>query len=123
MLARRNSATIEIVTTTSNREYGLDWLRVAAFAVLIFYHSGMMFVPWEFHIKNHETRDTLTRIMLFFNRWRLPLLFFISGCGVVFSLRRRELAKFAAERVRRLLIPLVFGMFVIIPLFVPPKFS
>ena len=101
--------------TAARREYGLDWLRVAAFAVLIFYHSGMVFVPWEFHIKNAETSENLALVMLFFNRWRLPLLFFISGCGVAFSLRRRDWGEFTLERLRRLLIPLVFGMFVIIP--------
>lgn len=97
------------------REYGLDWLRVAAFAVLIFYHSGMVFVPWPFHIKNNVVSENLALAMLFFNRWRLPLLFFISGCGVAFALRRRGWGEFAAERARRLLLPLVFGMFVIIP--------
>ena len=97
------------------REFGLDALRVAAFAVLIFYHSGMIFVPWDFHIKNNDLSVKLSLVMLFFNRWRLPLLFFISGCGVAFALRRRTLPAFARERVRRLLVPLIFGMFVIIP--------
>lgn len=97
------------------REYGLDALRVAAFAVLIFYHSGMIFVPWGFHIKNNELSVNLSLVMLFFNRWRLPLLFFISGCGVAFALRRRALGEFAGERVRRLFIPLAFGIFAIVP--------
>jgi hypothetical protein len=97
------------------REFGLDWLRVFAFAVLIFYHSGMFFVPWDFHLKNNVIADWLTWPMLFFNRWRLGLLFFISGCGVAFSLRRRSLLQFSSERLRRLFIPLAFGMLVIVP--------
>jgi hypothetical protein len=97
------------------REHGLDWLRVFAFLVLIFYHSGMIYVSWPFHIKNAETSVTLEHFMLFFNRWRLPLLFFISGAGVAFSLRRRTLAMFAGERFVRLFIPVVFGMLVVIP--------
>jgi hypothetical protein len=100
---------------TPVREYGLDWLRAAAFAILIFYHSGMIFVPWDFHIKNGERSDTLALIMLFFNRWRLPLLFLIAGCGVAFSLRRRSWGEFSWERTQRLLLPLLFGMFVIVP--------
>lgn len=106
---------IESGSIRGGREFGLDWLRVAAFATLIFYHSGMIYVPWEFHIKNAEQSEALAWVMVFFNRWRLPLLFFISGCGVAFSLRRRALGEFAAERVTRLLIPLVFGMFVVVP--------
>lgn len=97
------------------REFGLDWLRVLAFTILIFYHSGMMFVSWGWHIENAEKSRTLELVMLFFNRWRLPLLFFISGAGVWFSLRRRTPAQFAGERLQRLLIPLVFSMLVIVP--------
>ena len=67
------------------REYGLDWLRVIAFVILIGYHTGMFFVPWEWHVKNPEKCESLQWIMLFFNRWRIPLLFFISGAGVFFS--------------------------------------
>jgi glucans biosynthesis protein C len=97
------------------REYGLDWLRVSAFAILILYHTGMFFVPWGWHVKNPEKSESLTWVMLFFNRWRLPLLFFISGAGVFFSLRRRGYGAFARERLRRLGIPLLFGMLVVVP--------
>lgn len=97
------------------REYGLDFLRVFAFVVLIFYHAGMIFVSWNFHIKSPETSPVLETFMLFFNRWRLPLLFFISGAGVCFSLRRRSFPVFVRERITRLLVPLVFGIFVIVP--------
>ncbi len=97
------------------REYGLDWLRVIAFAILIGYHACMFFVPWEWHVKNPERSESLTWVMLFFNRWRLPLLFFISGAGVFFSLRRRSLGEFAVDRVSRLLLPLAFGIFVVVP--------
>jgi glucans biosynthesis protein C len=109
------AATSPAVTARPGREYGLDWLRVFAFAILIFYHSGMPFVRWDFHIKNAETSTALEYVMLFFNRWRLPLLFFISGAGVSFSLRRRGWGQFAGDRLLRLLLPLAFGMFVIVP--------
>jgi glucans biosynthesis protein C len=101
--------------TSWHREYGLDWLRVFAFTVLIFYHSGMAFVTWDWHLKNPEQSTTLEYVMTACNRWRLPLLFFISGAGVCFSLRRRSMAEFAAERLRRLLLPLVVAMFVVVP--------
>jgi surface polysaccharide O-acyltransferase-like enzyme len=102
-------------TISAPREHGLDWLRVIAFTILIGYHTGMFFVPWDFHIKNPERSESLTWVMLFFNRWRLPLLFLISGAGVAFALRRRGYAEFAGERLRRLLLPLVFGMLVVVP--------
>jgi glucans biosynthesis protein C len=97
------------------REYGLDWLRVIAFVILIGYHTGMYFVPWPWSVKNAETSEPLTWVMIFFNRWRLPLLFFISGAGTWYNLRRRGYGEFALERLRRLLVPLIFGMLVIVP--------
>jgi glucan biosynthesis protein C len=100
---------------TPSREYGLDWLRVFAFAILILYHSGMAFVPWEWHLKNPEHSRVLEALMLLCNRWRIPLLFFISGAGVAFSLRRRPWGTFAGERLRRLLLPLVVGILVVVP--------
>lgn len=97
------------------RDYSLDWLRVMAFAILILYHTGMFFVPWGWHVKNPEQSEALTWVMMFFNRWRLPLLFLISGAGVCFSLRKRSFAEFALERMTRLGIPLLFGIYVVVP--------
>jgi surface polysaccharide O-acyltransferase-like enzyme len=97
------------------REYGLDWLRVCAFGLLILYHSGMAYVSWPWTVKDPQHSQLLETIMLFPNRWRLPLIFLISGAGVAFSLRRRSLGQFAGERLRRLLIPFVFAMLVVLP--------
>lgn len=105
----------ETPSAPRRREYGLDWLRVIAFAILIVYHAGMYFVPWPWSVKNPTTSHWLIYPMLFFNRWRLPLLFFISGAGTWFNLGRRGYASFAGDRLRRLLIPLAFGMLVVIP--------
>jgi glucans biosynthesis protein C len=103
------------VTMSKNRQYYLDWIRVLAFGILIFYHSGMFFVPWEFHFKNNEIIDWIKYPMLFFNQWRLSLLFFISGVGISFALKSRTGWAFVRERNRRLLLPLIFGMLVVIP--------
>jgi glucan biosynthesis protein C len=111
----RDSPVSTAAPATTIREHGLDALRVFAFAVLILYHSGMGFVTWSWHVKNPEQSTTLEYLMLFANRWRLPLLFFISGAGVAFSLRRRSFGEFAGERILRLFVPLVAGMFLIVP--------
>ncbi|HXZ80196.1 MAG TPA: acyltransferase [Terriglobales bacterium] len=109
------SPAVLALTKTRPREYGLDWLRVIAFVILIGYHTGMYFVPWPWMVKNPESCHWLQWVMIFFNRWRLPLLFFISGAGTWFNLQRRGAGEFALERVRRLLVPLGFGVFVIVP--------
>lgn len=97
------------------RRYDLDWLRVSAFYILIFYHVGMIFVPWEFHIKNPTTAEWFETWMAFLSQWRLPLLFTISGAVVYYSLGKRNGKTFLRERFVRLGIPLIFGMLIIIP--------
>lgn len=100
---------------TYQRRYDLDWLRVLAFTLLILFHTGMMFNNWNWHVKNPETSSLLEYVMAFLNQWRMPLLFFISGAAVWFAMEKYSTARFSLERIKRLLVPLVFGMFVIIP--------
>ncbi len=100
---------------TKERRHDIDWLRVIAFYILIFFHVGMIFVPWEFHLKNSETVEWFETWMAFLHQWRLPLLFMISGIVLYHSMGTRIGKTFFAERCKRLLIPLIFGMFVIVP--------
>ncbi|MGC8001012.1 hypothetical protein ACP3XN_26790, partial [Salmonella enterica] len=61
------------------RHYGLDWLRIGAFGLLILYHIGMVFVPWGFHAKTAQPLPWVVVPMLAINSWRLLLLFVVSG--------------------------------------------
>ena len=97
------------------RRHDLDWLRVLVFGLLIFYHVGMFFVPWGWHIKNNEIYDWLRYPMIFLNQWRLPILFVISGMGTAYALSFRTASQFIKERFLRLFIPLAFGMLMIVP--------
>lgn len=97
------------------RRHDLDWLRVLVFSLLIFFHVGMLFVPWGFHIKNNYIYDWMVYPMWFLNQWRLPILFVISGMGTYYALQKRTGLQFTLERIKRLFIPLVFGMIFIIP--------
>jgi len=100
----------------NERLYFLDWLRVLAFALLIIYHAGLMFVDWGYHIQNDELSESLKLPMLFLNHWRLPLLFFISGVGVSFSFKKRTISKYLKERFNRLFIPLIAGILLVVPI-------
>ncbi|ONF96526.1 acyltransferase family protein [Sphingomonas jeddahensis] len=97
------------------RHYGLDWLRVGAFAILILYHIGMVFVPWGFHAKL-AAEQWLTVPMMLSNPWRLSLLFVVSGyASRALFVRHTGPWPFVRNRTARLLIPLAFGMAVIVP--------
>lgn len=98
------------------RLHYIDWLRVLAFLMLILFHCAVPFVEhytWE--INNKETSSWVTRVVWWTHQWRLPLLFFIAGVGVRFSLKRRSVLAFLGERTLRLLIPLTFAIFFITP--------
>ncbi|MCA0363024.1 MAG: acyltransferase [Bacteroidetes bacterium] len=97
------------------RHHFLDWVRVMAFLLLILYHTGMFFNTWGWHFKNPVTSGNFEIWMSLVNPWRLSLLFFVSGAGASFATRSRSLGSFAKERITRLLIPLIFGMLVIVP--------
>ncbi|MDQ1086206.1 acyltransferase family protein [Siphonobacter sp. SORGH_AS_1065] len=99
----------------SIRRYDLDWLRVLAFLLLIFFHTGMFFNYWGWHVKNNVQTHWVEYPMMFTSAWRMALLFMISGMGVYWALGQRSAGSFLGERTKRIFIPLVFGMFFIIP--------
>ena len=97
------------------RRYDLDWLRVIAILAVYFHHVGMPFNGDDFHIMNSESSKLLDDIMVFFEQFRLPLLFLISGTGTIFAFSKRTWVQFTKERTIRLLIPLFFGILFIVP--------
>ena len=98
------------------RRHDIDALRVIAFALLILYHSAMVYVAdWDFHIKSGYTAEWLQWPMIALNRWRMPLLFMISGVAIGLAGVEGQRLRFAATRSWRLLLPLVFAMLVVVP--------
>ena len=97
------------------RQYDIDWLRTLAFGILIFYHIGMMYVSWGWHIKSEAITPMVENLMILVSPWRLMLLFLISGIGLSFALKRLSLRAVFKTRNIRLMIPLLFGMLFIIP--------
>jgi glucan biosynthesis protein C len=93
----------------------LDWLRVIAILLLLFFHTGMLFVGWGWHITNQETIPGLQLPMDLAHRLRMPLLFVIAGAGMWYALQRRSIGAFTRERALRLLVPAIAGMFIIVP--------
>jgi len=105
-------------TTHPERLYFLDWLRAAAFGLLILYHVGMYYVSWDWHIKSPHAGTTIEPLMMLSSPWRLALLFLISGAATAMMLRTKPgqaPRPFVRERSKRLLLPLLLGMFVVVP--------
>ncbi|MBO9715596.1 MAG: acyltransferase [Pseudoxanthomonas sp.] len=99
------------------RRYDLDWIRICAFALLVLYHVGMYYVTWDWHVNSPHASHALEPLMLLSAPWRLSLLFLVSGAATAFLWERcrRDGTGFIGPRSWRLLLPLVFGMLVIVP--------
>ena len=103
----------------TERRYDIDWLRVIAIWLLLVYHIAIIFQPWAMligFIRSDQTMENLWKLMSMLNIWRIPLLFYISGMGVYFAIRKRTWRELLLERSRRILIPFVFGIIAMVPL-------
>ena len=107
-------ANISFKADLGSRRYDLDWVRIGAFMLLIFYHVGMYYVTWDFHVKSPHASAALEPLMMLSSPWRLSLLFLVSGVATAHLLARGR-GNFMRRRSARLLIPLLFGMLIIVP--------
>ena len=108
------------VPPAGQRHYGLDWLRIAAFGLLIFYHIGMVFAPWDWVVKSAHSYPALIAPMALLTPWRLPLLFAVSGYASrkLFDKsagKSGSIRGFVKSRNLRLGIPWAFAMLVLVP--------
>jgi peptidoglycan/LPS O-acetylase OafA/YrhL len=101
----------------TTRRHDIDALRALAFALLILYHLAMYYVAeWDWHLKSDDTFHWLQPVMLVVNRWRMDLIFLLSGIAASFLLKPGHAGRFAWQRTLRLFVPLAFGMAVIVPI-------
>ncbi len=100
---------------TSARRFDLDWIRIIAFGLLVFYHIGMVYVTWDYHVKSLRASEFIEPLMQLTSPWRLALLFLVSGAATSFMMNKISAGKLARSRSWRLLIPLIFGMLLIVP--------
>ena len=98
------------------RRHDIDWVRICAFGLLVFYHVGMYYVSWDWHVKSPYAGEALEPLLLLTSPWRMSLLFVVSGVASAFLLgkTRRDGARFLGPRSWRLLLPLLFGMLVVV---------
>ena len=97
------------------RLYFLDWVRILAFFVLIFYHVARYYDSEDWHVKSVLASPAIDSLLMLSTPWRLSLLFLISGVASRFMLDKLQVGEFLRQRSWHLLIPLLFGMLVIVP--------
>ena len=111
--------TSKMTNSITNRRYDIDWLRVITIGLLLIYHIAIGFQPWGVFIgfiQNEKSLEWIWIPMSMLNVWRIPLLFFVSGMGVSFAIRKRNWKQLLLERTKRIFVPLIFGIFTIVPI-------
>ncbi len=98
------------------RRHELSWLRVLAVLLLFPFHMARVFDVWgDFYVKNDQLSRGLTYFIAFMEPWHMPVLFLLAGAASWYALGRRTGRTYAGERVKRLLVPFLFGLLVLIP--------
>lgn len=98
------------------RIYYIDWLRVLAmFSVFLFHNARFFDSISDWHVKNSTTDMVASYVIGFMSIWMMPLFFILAGASTFYALKVRTGGQFLLERMLRLVIPLVFGVLVIIP--------
>ncbi|BAY66873.1 hypothetical protein NIES22_70170 (plasmid) [Calothrix brevissima NIES-22] len=109
---------LDKINNQDERRYYLDWLRVMAVMLLIYYHTAAVFYQGElgdFYIQNDSLSSALGWVIFFVHQWHMPLFFFLAGSATWFSLKFRSPIQYVSDRFARLLIPFIFGILVLVP--------
>ena len=110
---------MKTLSSNCERRYDLDWLRVLAVLLLIYFHTAAIFYRGDlgvFYVTNAVTDPAMGIFILLVHQWHMPLFFFLSGAATWFSLEARTANQYVKERFQRLLIPFVFGTLVLVPI-------
>lgn len=98
------------------RKHYIDNLRNLTILLLFPVHTCMIWNDFgsRFYIWAGESRLLSTFIVLI-NPWFMPLLFVLAGMSARYALEKRTVREFACQRIRKLLIPFIGGMLLLVP--------
>ncbi len=96
---------------TTLRRIDLDWLRVYVIFAVFAFHSGRFFDMGGWHLKNPTTHLGSEVWTSFLANWLMPMIFVISGASLYYALGSRGARKFIDDKIRRLLVPFIVGVF------------
>ena len=120
------SATPDL-TEGSGRKVAFDYLRAFAITLVLFVHAALAYTTAAFinfenpiassnPVVNEQRWIGFDAIVAFNETFSMPLLFFISGMFVWQSLANKGAGQYVKDRLKRLGLPFVIGVFFLIPL-------
>jgi glucans biosynthesis protein C len=98
----------------THRLVELDAVRTALVFAVVVFHGLRVFDPFDFYVKGPEV-DALAPVILLGGLVGMPLFFVLAGASLWHSMGRRAPMALARERVRRLGVPFVVAVVVLVP--------
>ena len=103
-------------TSAGERLWYVDALRVYVVGLVFVIHVLEVFNPWdEWHITNAERSRVLGEVIVLMAPWIMPLVMLLAGVSAWYALPARDDKSYMRERTRRLLLPLVLGILLLVP--------
>lgn len=95
------------------RRYELDWIRVFVVLHLVPFHLPLAVFPYG--DGGRISRAIIHFPGIFASPWHMHIMFLISGAATYYALRFRTIQEYVLNRIKRLLVPLLFCLIVVIP--------
>lgn len=119
IFTERNRVTVQtehstLATEQPTRSYETDWLKVSGMLMVFCFHCARFFDFDGWHVKNTQLSSGMTLFVQILVIWMMPLFFVLSGIASFYALRCGS-GVYLGGRVKRLLLPFLFGTFVLIP--------
>jgi Acyltransferase family len=109
--AFKSSILMPTETNSSSRRYEMDWLRVFSILAVFVFHSCRFFDQEDWHVKSATTYSSVQGWIIFLDTWLMPLMFAISGASLFYAVGKGTVFQFIRDKVLRLFVPLMVGMF------------
>lgn len=101
--------------SNERREYYLDNLRTIIILGLFLFHACEIYHLDEGFYIEAEKKMLPTLIYNFVSPWYMSVLFIIAGFTSMHSLKKRSIGGYCAERIYRILVPLLVGLLCWVP--------
>ena len=99
------------------RKHFIDNLRWMDVFWLIPYHAAQSFNTWgELNYIRFDSNKAISSFIVFFSPFFMPLLFLLAGMSTRYALKKRTYGQFVIERVKRLIVPFLFGTLAFCPI-------
>jgi peptidoglycan/LPS O-acetylase OafA/YrhL len=105
-----------------NRIYFLDNLRTFIIFLVVCFHAGWVYesssvLSWAWIVNDPSKNNVAGLVNLILDIFMMPAMFFISGYLAPLSLKRKTGWSFLISRFRRLMVPWILAVLILLPLY------